>query len=113
MIARTPEPPYVAVIFTAQQTSELDGYEETAAAMQEAATRQPGYLGVESVADAEGVEITVSYWRTEQNARDWKQVAEHLAAQGLGRSQWYEAYEVRVATVTRHYGFERDSTGSG
>ena len=101
-IATTPEPPYVAVIFTSLRTAVDRGYAETAAAMNELAAQQPGYLGVESA--REGVGITVSYWRDEASARAWKQVAEHLAAQRRGREVWYRDYRVRVATVTRDYG---------
>jgi len=52
----------------------------------------------------EGVGITVSYWRDQAAALAWKQVADHLVAQARGRSEWYAAYQVRVATVERAYG---------
>jgi len=104
MVADTPEPPYVAVIFTARRTEVAAGYDESVTAMKARAAQQPGYLGIESATEPSGFEITVSYWRREADATAWKQVAEHLAAQQLGRSQWYEYYEVRVTTVTRQYG---------
>jgi heme-degrading monooxygenase HmoA len=102
-IASTPEPPYVAVIFTSLRT-ELDdeGYAAMAARMEELGAEQPGYLGIESVRD--GLGITVSYWRTDADARAWKQVAEHLAAQHLGQTRWYRDYRLRVAVVQRDYG---------
>ena len=105
MIASTPEPPYVAVIFTAQRTDIEVGYHETVVAMQLGAKQQRGYLGLESVTAPDGFEITVSYWQTEADAQAWKHVAEHMAAQARGRAEWYSAYEVRVAAVTRSYGF--------
>jgi heme-degrading monooxygenase HmoA len=102
-IASTPDPPYVAVIFTSLRTDDDDdGYAAMAARMEELGAEQPGYLGIESVRD--GLGITVSYWRTEEDARAWKAVAEHLGAQRLGREQWYRAYRVRVAVVQRDYG---------
>ncbi len=52
--------------------------------------------------------ISVSYWATEADARAWKRVAEHVAAQQLGHDRWYRAYRVRVATVERDYGFSKD-----
>ena len=105
MFARTPEPPYTAVIFTSQRTHGDQGYAATAERMDELGARQPGYLGIESVRDADtGHGITVSYWATEADALAWKQVAEHAAAQARGRRTWYAGYEVRVATVHRAYG---------
>jgi heme-degrading monooxygenase HmoA len=101
-IAATPEPPYVAVIFTSLRTPGDHGYAATAAAMNELALIQPGYLGIEAA--REGLGITVSYWRDEGSARAWKGVAEHLVAQRRGRDVWYTDYRVRVATVVRDYG---------
>ena len=106
-IAATPEPPYVAVIFTSLRTEGDAGYEETARAMNELAAEQPGYLGIESARDGDGLGITVSYWQDEDAARDWKRVAEHLLAQRRGREIWYREYRVRVAVVSRDYGFAR------
>lgn len=96
------EPPYVAVIFTSVRTdAEPEDYERTAAAMSELAARQDGYLGHESARD--GLGITVSYWRDEQAALAWKQVAAHLLAQRRGRAEWYADYTVRIAVVQRAY----------
>jgi heme-degrading monooxygenase HmoA len=101
-IASTPEPPYVAVIFTSLRTDGDHGYGDTAARMEELAARQPGYLGFESARS--GLGISVAYWVDEAAAAAWKQVAEHQAAQRTGRERWYRDYQVRVATVTRSYG---------
>ena len=97
-------PPYVAVIFTSVRTPGDNGYAATAQRMDELAAEQPGYLGIESARDGDGFGITVSYWRDEDLAREWKRVAEHAEAQRRGREGWYERYTVRVATVTREYG---------
>jgi heme-degrading monooxygenase HmoA len=104
LFARTPEPPYYAVVFTAAQTATLDGYEDMVVQMKALAAAEPGYLGVESVQEREG-EITVSYWRDLDSIAAWKRQIEHLGAQTLGRARWYEAYRVRIARVERAYGF--------
>jgi heme-degrading monooxygenase HmoA len=109
-IAKTPEPPYVAVIFTSTRTPGDNGYTVMAASMEELAAQQPGYLGIEAARDTVG--ITVSYWRDEQAARAWKGVAAHLVAQRRGREAWYADYTVRIATVTRDYTLS-DSTLEG
>ena len=105
VLAETPDPPYTAVIFSSVRTDEdPTGYTEMAARMEELAARQPGYLGIESAREALGIGITVSYWTDQPSARAWKAVAEHAAAQRLGRDRWYQHYRVRVATVEREYG---------
>jgi heme-degrading monooxygenase HmoA len=45
---RTPQPPYYAVIFSSQRTSQDQGYADTAQRMVELAAKQPGFLGLES-----------------------------------------------------------------
>jgi heme-degrading monooxygenase HmoA len=103
--ATTPRPPYVAVVFTSVRTGEdAAGYAATADRMEELAAARPGYLGIESARDTDGFGITVSYWTTAETARAWKLVAEHLAAQELGRDVWYATYRVRIAEVQREYG---------
>src|SRR5436305_1277884 len=97
-LARTPEPPYYAVIFTSQRTpDDPDGYGAMAERMVELAARQPGFLGIESARGADGIGITVSYWESQEAVRAWKEHAAHLVAQKLGRSKWYAAFRLRIA----------------
>jgi heme-degrading monooxygenase HmoA len=105
--ARTPEPPYVAVIFSAQRTPGDSGYAETAARMEDLARGQPGFLGLESARGADGFGITVSYWRSEAHALAWKAHVEHLPAQARGREEWYAGFELRVARVERARSWRR------
>jgi heme-degrading monooxygenase HmoA len=84
-----------------------DGYEAMSKEMVALGQKQPGFLGLESARDADGFGVTVSYWATLEHARAWKAIAEHRAAQQLGRERWYRAYKTRVAKVERDYGFER------
>ena len=53
--------------------------------------------------DANGMGITVSYWKDEAAIKAWKQVAEHLFAQKQGKAKWYDHYITRVARVERAY----------
>src|SRR5688572_27158625 len=99
--ARTPEPPYYAVIFTSTRTDVDEGYGATADRMVELAARQPGFLGVESARGADGLGITVSYWASLEAIGNWKSHAEHRVAQTLGRKKWYSHFELRIARVER------------
>jgi heme-degrading monooxygenase HmoA len=101
--ARTPEPPYFAVIFTSRRTAVDDGYGAMADRMVELASGQPGFLGVESARGADGLGITVSYWASEADIVAWKANSEHRMAQIAGNKKWYEHFEVRIARVERAY----------
>ena len=100
-IAKTPTPPYYAVIFTSLRTPGDAGYAAMSERMVALAQVQPGYLGMESA--REGVGITVSYWTDLDSIRAWKANAEHLQAQALGHTQWYSAFTTRIAKVERDY----------
>jgi heme-degrading monooxygenase HmoA len=101
--AKTPAPPYYAVIFTAQRTDGDHGYGAMAEQIEQLALKQPGCLGAESTRDSEGLGITVSYWIDEAAIAAWKAQARHLVAQRMGRERWYSHYEMRVARVERAY----------
>ncbi len=105
MIANTPKPPYYAVIFSSTNTKDLEGYSETADLMVELASRQEGFLGVESAKNELG--ITVSYWEDLDSIKKWKENAQHTIARERGRKDWYQSYKTRIALVERDYGFER------
>jgi heme-degrading monooxygenase HmoA len=107
-MAFTREPPYYAVIFTSERTlTDPTGYAQTADEMVALASKQPGFLGVETARGADGIGITVSYWESLDAIQEWRRHADHQVAQRLGREKWYRAYKLRVARVERAYGFER------
>jgi len=112
-MTRTPDADvdYWAVIFTNQRSlGDDEAYEATAERMVELGSTMPGFLGIESTRNAQGLGITVSYWRSEDDLLAWKQVSEHAAAQAKGRSDWYSRYTTRIARVTREYSFESSDT---
>ena len=98
---------YFSVIFTAQRTlSDEDMYSLTSERMVELAQQQPGFLGLESVRGEDGIGITVSYWRDRAAIRAWRIDVEHLAAQQMGRQEFYSWYHIRVAEVVAHRTFD-------
>jgi heme-degrading monooxygenase HmoA len=107
-IATTPKPPYYAVVFTSVRSlADPEGDGVMADRMLELAAGQPGFLGVESVRNAEGVGITVSYWSSLEAIRNWREHAEHQVAQSHGRSKWYREYRLRICRVEREIHFEK------
>ncbi|MFE8991423.1 antibiotic biosynthesis monooxygenase family protein [Streptomyces collinus] len=105
--ASLPAPPYYAVVFTAVRTAGDNGYAETSDRMMELAADQPGFLGVDSARGANGLGVTVSYWRDEESMAAWRNHAEHTLARARGREHWYASFALHVAKVERAYGFTR------
>lgn len=103
--AKTPAPPYYAVIFSSQRTDGDNGYGEMAEKMVELASKQKGFLGLESARD-EGLGITVSYWDSVESIKKWRENAAHQVAQEKGRAIWYQSFALRVCKVERQKFFE-------
>jgi len=106
-IAKTPEPPYYAVIFTSHRTEGDNGYSEIAERMLKLASQQPGFLGVES--SRKSIGITVSYWSDLMYIKLWKQNTSHILAQKQGREIWYNEFKIRICKVERDYGFSKNN----
>lgn len=91
-----------AVIFRAEINEIDEAYSEMAARMRDLATNKYGCS--EFIAVTEGNrEIAISYWDDQEQIKAWKQDAEHLVAQELGRSKWYKSYRVQVVEIIRDY----------
>ena len=105
-IAKTPNPPYYAVIFTTRKSDNQEGYAEMNARIFELAKQQKGYLGIESAKGEIGVSVT--YWASLEDIANWKNHAEHKLAQEKGYSTWYQAFATRVCKVERDHFFERE-----
>lgn len=91
-----------AVIFISRRRAEpADGYDAMARRMMALAQEMPGFLGADSVRDADGEGITVSYWRSREDIAAWRAHPEHVEAQQLGRERFYEHYRLHVARIDR------------
>jgi heme-degrading monooxygenase HmoA len=101
--AQTPPPPYYAVIFTSKRAEPDGAYDQMAAALAEKVGKAPGCLGHESLRGPDGFGITVACFSDEAAIAAWKADPQHLVAQRLGQTRWYEKYHVRIARVERDY----------
>jgi heme-degrading monooxygenase HmoA len=104
MLAQTPQTPYYTVIFTSIRTKVEEGYAEMNASLWEDAQKLEGFIGEESLRNADGFGITVLYFKDMETIQEWSKYQKHLRAKELGKEKWYEGYRVRIAKVEREYG---------
>jgi heme-degrading monooxygenase HmoA len=98
----------IAVIFLSARTGEDEaGYAAAAEAMEAAAALCDGYLGIDSIRGADGLGITVSWWRDEAAAIAWRDDPDHARIREAGRDRWYAWYRLIVASVDRAYEWMR------
>ena len=105
MICQTPQPPYYAVIFSIVRANvDNEAYGLMGEKMVGLMMQENGFLGLEySMESPEGFSLTVCFWRDEAAILRWKDNAEHLVAQKLGKDKWYKHYSIRIAKVERAY----------
>jgi heme-degrading monooxygenase HmoA len=92
-----------AVLFIAKVAIVDEEYLQTAKRMRELALNEYGCLEFTSVTKA-GKEVSISYWKSEEQITAWKNDPEHRQAQEAGRTRWYESYRVQIMEVVREYG---------
>ena len=90
------------VVFRARIRHLDTDYSATASRMRDLALGQFGCLEFQAVTEGDQ-EIALSYWPDESSIRAWKQHADHLMAQQMGRERWYASYSVEVAEIRRSY----------
>ena len=106
--AMLPPPGAIAVLFLSGRNGrDSTGYAAAADAMETRAATMPGYLGFDSVRDADGVGFTISWWTDEAAACHWRDDPVHAAIRDRGRAVWYDWYRVIVTTVDRAYAWTR------
>jgi heme-degrading monooxygenase HmoA len=97
----------IAVIFEVRpRAGQRAAYLEMAAALRPALARIDGFISIERFESLSepGKMLSLSFWRDETAVRQWREHAEHRAAQRAGRDTVFEDYRLRIATVVRDYG---------
>lgn len=90
------------VIFRATVRQLDSEYSALAARMRELALTRFGCTEFHSLMEG-NEEVALSYWPDEESIVAWRQHPEHVEAQRLGRTRWYESYSVQVTKITRDY----------
>jgi heme-degrading monooxygenase HmoA len=103
-ICKTPSPPYFTVVFTSQRSNVDDGYAQMNEELYAEAVEFDGFIGSESLRDANGFGVTVLYWCDMESISNWARHAKHMQAKQQGKAHWYTDYRVRIAKVEREYG---------
>jgi len=95
-----------AVIFKAKMRKVGEAvqteYDNLAAKMRELAKSKYGCTDFICITENKH-EVAISYWNSLDDIHNWKRDVAHLAAQKLGKEQFYHSYQVQVVEVLREY----------
>ena len=60
-----------------------------------------------------GVGLSISYWRSVEDIKNWKNNMEHSQAQRRGAAEWYRYYKVEIVELLEEYdgGCEKGRAG--
>ena len=56
---------------------------------------------------ARGKFLSLQFWRDEESVRKWRNLQKHREAQKKGRAGILKDYRLRIAEVSRDYGFDK------
>ncbi len=97
----------IAVIFEVEPKEGFtQSYLDHAAILKPTLEKMDGFISVErfeSLAQP-GKYLSLSFWRDEEAVKGWRNTPEHRHTQGIGRTQTFADYRLRVASVVRDYG---------
>lgn len=101
----------IAVVFEVMPAAgKKDAYLDIAASLRPHLDEVPGFISVErfqSITDPSKM-LSLSFFEDETALANWRTLAEHRAAQKAGRAGIFDDYRLRVVSVMRDYGPDRN-----
>ena len=67
----------------------------------------PGYIAHKGFWADDGERVTIVEFEHEEGQRAWRTHPEHIEAQKLGRSKYYEMYDIKVCNVLYDHHYDR------
>ena len=104
----------IITLFKARPRQGIDqaDYESTFQRMVELASQMPGFIDIEGFGAADGAELAVVRFESEETLLAWKNHPEHVATQQRGRDEFFESYHITVAERVREYEFPDPRSGA-
>jgi heme-degrading monooxygenase HmoA len=102
----TPDTTMVTV-FRSRLRDEHEGYEATAAEMEDAARAMAGFVDFKTFTADDGERVSIVVFDSPDSHAAWRNDPRHRAAQRRGREEWYAEYRIQVCTLDREYTFQR------
>lgn len=87
-------------------------YERWAARMESLARAMPGFVSFKTFRADDGERVSIIEFESDEALRRWARHPEHVEAQRLGRSRFYEEFEVTTCAPLRSTSFERTPSAS-
>ncbi|MBV8542540.1 MAG: antibiotic biosynthesis monooxygenase [Pseudonocardiales bacterium] len=87
-------------------------YQRTFEDMMTLVSKIPGFVGIEGFSGEDGSELAIARFDSPEAIAAWRDQPEHIRTRQRGREEFFAAYDITIATVSRHYDW-RLSQGGG
>ena len=103
------------VLFKIRTREDVDRgqYERAFAEMLEKVAEIPGYVDITGYAGEDGSEMAVARFETAEAIAVWRGQPDHVRTRERGRTEFFESYDITIATEWKHYAWSRRSSASG
>jgi heme-degrading monooxygenase HmoA len=84
-------------------------YYETASHMRTLAESMPGFISFKTFQAEDGERVSLIEFESEEALQAWQEHPEHRRAQELGRTAFYDEFQIQVCSIIRQYGSKSPS----
>jgi heme-degrading monooxygenase HmoA len=84
-------------------------YERAFAEMYDRVSQLPGFISIDGYAGEDGTELAVARFDSREAVEQWRDDPEHVRTQARGRDEFFDAYDITIATVWRTYDWSRET----
>ena len=97
------------VLFKIRTREDLDvnEYEAAFERMLELVSEIPGFVDIAGFTGEDGSELAVARFETPEAISLWRDQPEHAATRERGRAEFFESYDITIATINRQYDWTR------
>lgn len=86
-------------------------YEAEFVHMVELVSQIPGFVSIDGFAGADGSELAVARFETEEAIRMWRDQPDHVQTRERGRREFFAAYDITIAEEKHHYDWSLERDG--
>jgi heme-degrading monooxygenase HmoA len=79
-------------------------YYEMASRMRTLAESMPGFISFKTFQAEDGERVSLVEFESEEALQAWQEHPEHRKAQELGRTAFYDEFQIQVCSIIRQYG---------
>jgi heme-degrading monooxygenase HmoA len=97
------------VVFEIHPRSDVDqeAYDAAFEEMVELVAQIPGFVSIQGFTGEGGTELALARFEDDEAIRKWREQPRHVETRDRGRSEFFESYDITIATVSRHYHWVR------